>query len=119
MIGGLCQVKPGLTDILAIASEQEGKGNFTRFLDALEPMAGTVTFWSMMSDRLAEILRKRDYKLVTLRDRFGKVHQCMSKTLWGDGERVQQNASIQAGNRYGGQSPMGRGGSEALAVGGI
>jgi hypothetical protein len=114
-IGGLCQVKPGHVDILAIASNNPGEGNFSRFLDALEPQAGTVTFWSMMSETLYAILERRGYNPILLKDKFGETRRCMSKTLWGS----NVHAGVQAGHGYGGQGPLEQGSVEGLALGDV
>lgn len=112
-IGGLCQLKPGHVDILAVHSEHQGEGNFSVFLEALEPLAGTVTFWSMMSEHLGRVLNRRGYKTIMLKDKFGQTHRCMSKTLWKD----EAHAGLQAGDSDGSQSPVAFGDEKGVAVG--
>ena len=81
-VGGLAQSRHGQTDILAVHTDQPGTGQLSRFLDALEPIAGTVTFWTMMSGHLAAILKKRGYEKVEIADTYGEKQSCMQKSLW-------------------------------------
>lgn len=103
MLGGLCRVRPGHAEILAIGTTDPGSGHFRRFITALEPLAGKVTFWSMLSKEFASTLLRHGYQPVRLQDNKGLWHDCLTKTIWED-ERVGLPAGV--GDRS--ESPLGQ-----------
>lgn len=77
-IGGLAKLTDEGLEILAIASDDPGNGNFTRFMDVVESKFNLVRFWDVLNPVLLTTLMRRCYTLQTLPDEHGVNNRCMT-----------------------------------------
>lgn len=66
-IHGLCRVLHGgrVIEIVSVVSENEGRGNFSDFVDALIAHWQGVTFWEIWSEKVRAGLTNRQFRTAT------------------------------------------------------